>query len=121
MPSIALTLVQLGPSSEDSLGGEAYISAGLSLLTPFPGLANWDSFKVHFFANAGSLINVQPGQSPLKTVEDLTRTPSASIGAGIVYRHPQVRIELNFALPLMATRTDAISRGWQLGLGISFL
>ncbi|KAF9363439.1 hypothetical protein BGX34_004149 [Mortierella sp. NVP85] len=112
----------LGPrEGEDSLGGEAYISAGLSLLTPLPGLSHWESLKGHFFANAGSLIGVQPGQSFLKTAEDLTKTPSASVGAGIVYRHPQVRIELNFALPLLATRTDAISRGWQLGLGISFL
>lgn len=112
----------LGPrEGEDSLGGEAFVSAGLSLLTPFPGLSNWDSFKVHFFANAGSLINVKPGQSPKTTVEDLTKAPSTSIGAGILYRHPQVRIELNFALPLTATKTDAVSRGWQLGLGISFL
>ncbi|KAF9001794.1 hypothetical protein BGZ52_009853 [Haplosporangium bisporale] len=56
-----------------------------------------------------------------KSNDDLTKTPSVSAGAGIVYRHPQVRIELNFALPLMAAKTDAVSRGWQLGLGISFL
>ncbi|KAI7818690.1 surface antigen-domain-containing protein [Gamsiella multidivaricata] len=112
----------LGPrEGEDSLGGDAYMSAGLSLLTPFPGLASRDSFKAHFFANAGTLVGIEPGQSALKTVEDLTKAPSVSVGAGIVYRHPQVRIELNFALPLMATKTDAISRGWQLGLGISFL
>ncbi|KAG0086036.1 hypothetical protein BGZ92_008467 [Podila epicladia] len=112
----------LGPrEGDDSLGGDAYIAAGVSLLTPFPGLAERDSFKAHFFANAGSLVSVKPGQSAAKTVDDLTKTPSVSAGAGIVYRHPQVRIELNFALPLMAAKTDAVSRGWQLGLGISFL
>ncbi|KAF9931855.1 hypothetical protein FBU30_009435 [Linnemannia zychae] len=112
----------LGPrEGDDSLGGDAYVSAGLSLLTPFPGLAGRDSFKAHFFANAGTLISVQPGQSANKTIEKLTEAPSVSIGTGIVYRHPQVRIELNFALPLMAAKTDALSRGWQLGLGISFL
>ncbi|KAF9949483.1 hypothetical protein BGZ65_007312 [Modicella reniformis] len=111
-----------GPMSvHDSLGGDAYMSAGVSLMTPFPGLANWSSFKVHFFANAGSLVSIHPGQSPIKVLENLTKTPSVSTGAGIVYRHPQVRIELNFALPLMASKSDAISRGWQLGLGISFL
>ncbi|KAI8602861.1 surface antigen-domain-containing protein [Dissophora ornata] len=112
----------LGPrEGEDSLGGDAYMSAGVSLLTPFPGLAKHDSFKAHFFANAGTLVSVEPGQSAMKTVDDLTKAPSVSVGAGIVYRHPQVRIELNFALPLMATKTDALARGWQLGLGISFL
>ncbi|KAF9584300.1 hypothetical protein BGW38_006930 [Lunasporangiospora selenospora] len=105
----------------DSLGGDAYVSAGLSLLTPFPGLSKNDSFKAHFFANAGSLISVKPGQQAQKTIDDLKQAPSVSVGAGIVYRHPQVRIELNFALPLMAAKTDAISRGWQLGLGINFL
>ncbi|KAF9115019.1 hypothetical protein BGX27_009238 [Mortierella sp. AM989] len=112
----------LGPrEGEDSLGGDAYISAGLSLLTPFPGLSTRDSFKAHFFANAGTLVSVDPGQSAKKTIDDLTKPPSVSVGAGIVYRHPQVRIELNFALPLMAAKTDALVRGWQLGLGISFL
>ncbi|KAF9357399.1 hypothetical protein BGX26_003786 [Mortierella sp. AD094] len=112
----------LGPrEGDDSLGGDAYMSAGLSLLTPFPGLSTRDSFKAHFFANAGTLVSVEPGQSAKKTVDDLTKAPSVSVGAGIVYRHPQVRIELNFALPLMAAKTDALARGWQLGLGISFL
>ncbi|KAG0290987.1 hypothetical protein BGZ96_005600 [Linnemannia gamsii] len=112
----------LGPrEGEDSLGGDAYMSAGVSLMTPFPGLAGRESFKAHFFANAGTLVSVQPGQSATKTIDDLTKAPSVSVGTGIVYRHPQVRIELNFALPLMAAKTDALSRGWQLGLGISFL
>ncbi|KAG0280010.1 hypothetical protein BGZ95_011596 [Linnemannia exigua] len=112
----------LGPrEGEDSLGGDAYMSAGVSLMTPFPGLSNYDSFKAHFFANAGTLVSVQPGQSATKTIDDLTKAPSVSIGTGIIYRHPQVRIELNFALPLMAAKSDAVSRGWQLGLGISFL
>ncbi|GJJ79086.1 hypothetical protein EMPS_11445 [Entomortierella parvispora] len=112
----------LGPrEGDDSLGGDAYVSAGVSLLTPFPGLATRDSFKAHFFANAGSLVSVKPGQSAEKTVDALTKAPSVSVGAGIAYRHPQVRIELNFALPLMAAKTDAVQRGWQLGLGISFL
>ncbi|KAG0302522.1 hypothetical protein BGZ98_007427 [Dissophora globulifera] len=112
----------LGPrEGEDSLGGDAYMSAGVSLLTPFPGLTTRDAFKAHFFANAGTLVSVEPGQTAKKTVDDLTKAPSVSVGAGIVYRHPQVRIELNFALPLMAAKTDALSRGWQLGLGISFL
>lgn len=91
------------------------------MFTPFPGLTTRDSFKAHFFANAGSLVSVKPGQSAEKTVDDLTKAPSVSVGAGIAYRHPQVRIELNFALPLMAAKTDAVQRGWQLGLGISFL
>ncbi|ORZ26300.1 surface antigen-domain-containing protein [Lobosporangium transversale] len=112
----------LGPrEGDDSLGGDAYVSAGVSLLTPFPGLTTRDSFKAHVFANAGTLVSVEPGQSAMKTVNDLTKIPSVSVGAGIVYRHPQVRIELNFALPLIATKSDAISRGWQLGLGINFL
>ncbi|KAF9191322.1 hypothetical protein BGZ51_007500 [Haplosporangium sp. Z 767] len=112
----------LGPrEGDDSLGGDAYVSAGISLLTPFPGLTKRESFKGHVFANAGSLVSVKPGQSAKTTIDALAKAPSVSVGVGMVYRHPQVRIELNFALPLVATKTDALSRGWQLGLGISFL
>ncbi|KAF9974497.1 hypothetical protein BGZ73_002093 [Actinomortierella ambigua] len=113
----------LGPrDGGDSLGGDAYVSAGVSLLTPFPGFPAPDSsVKGHFFANAGSLVAVEPGQAPRRTVEALSKTPSVSVGAGVVYRHPQVRLELNFALPLVASQSDAVSRGWQFGLGIRFL
>ncbi|KAG0257915.1 hypothetical protein BG011_003685 [Mortierella polycephala] len=112
----------LGPrEGDDSLGGDAYVLAGVSLLTPVPGFAKRDSFKGHIFANAGSLISVKPGQSAKTTVDNLVKAPSVSVGVGMVYRHPQVRIEFNFGLPLMATKTDAISRGWQLGIGINFL
>ncbi|KAG0262694.1 hypothetical protein DFQ27_002213 [Actinomortierella ambigua] len=120
----------LGPrDGGDSLGGDAYVSAGVSLLTPFPGFPAPDaSVKGHLFANAGSLVAVTPSSSTTtaattmrRTAEDLTKTPSVSVGAGVVYRHPQVRIELNFAVPLVASQSDAVSRGWQFGLGIRFL
>ena len=47
--------------------------------------------------------------------------PSVSAGVGLVYRMEPVRIELNFGLPLVASKSDGYRRGFHLGIGVEFL
>ena len=51
---------------------------------------------------------------------NLTKAPSVSAGIGVVYRSSILRLELNFCLPLIATNTDKLKKGLQLGLGFNF-
>lgn len=48
-------------------------------------------------------------------------TPSVSVGLGLVYRFDPIRIELNFGMPLIAAKSDASRRGFQVGIGLDFL
>ena len=45
----------------DSLGGELYWAAGLSLITNFPKKPHWP-VKTHLFLNAGRLDNIDKGE-----------------------------------------------------------
>lgn len=47
--------------------------------------------------------------------------PSVSVGLGLVYRFDPIRIELNFGMPLIAAKSDASRRGFQVGIGLDFL
>ncbi len=45
----------------DALGGDAYWSTGLSLITPVPFLFKYANIlKSHAFINAGSLVTLDP-------------------------------------------------------------
>lgn len=46
----------------DSLGGDYYWTAGLSLISDLPPKPHWP-LKAHFFLNAGQLQGSQPGTS----------------------------------------------------------
>ena len=46
---------------EDSLGGDVYVAAGVSLFTPLPKLSRYP-VKGHFFVNGGSLVQINPGK-----------------------------------------------------------
>ncbi|CAG8677544.1 14398_t:CDS:10, partial [Funneliformis caledonium] len=111
----------IGPREDkrDSLGGDAYVAAGVSLFTPLPKLSRYP-VKGHFFLNGGSLVQVNPHQPLTYAFRNLTRAPSVSAGVGIVYRSSILRLEMNFCLPLVATNTDKLKKGLQLGLGFNF-
>jgi len=49
----------IGPREDrkDSLGGDAYVAAGISLFTPLPKLSRYP-VKGHFFVNGGSLVQI---------------------------------------------------------------
>lgn len=53
-------------------------------------------------------------------LKNLAKRPSVSAGVGVVYRSSILRLEVNFCLPLIATNTDKLKKGLQLGLGFNF-
>jgi len=58
----------------------------------------------------------------LKTLvsESLSR-PSISVGLGLIYRFDPVRVEINFGVPLVASKSDGSRKGVQVGMGLEFL
>ncbi|KAI9016010.1 surface antigen-domain-containing protein [Hyaloraphidium curvatum] len=102
----------------DSLGGDAYWAAGISLFTPLPYLVD-KPLKGHIFVNAGGLGAMQNGLH--NTIRDVATQPSSSAGAGFVLRFSILRLEINFCVPLTVRQGDEYRKGWNLGLGITFL
>ena len=47
--------------------------------------------------------------------------PSISAGVGLVYKLDPVRVELNFGVPLVASKSDGTRKGFQVGIGVDFL
>jgi outer membrane protein insertion porin family len=47
--------------------------------------------------------------------------PAVSAGVGLIYRLDPVRLEVNFGVPLVASKTDKMRRGFQMGIGLEFL
>lgn len=39
----------------------------------------------------------------------------------MIYRFDPVRLEVNFGVPLVASKSDILRRGIQVGLGLEFL
>lgn len=112
----------LGPKDlYDSIGGDAFVAYGLSIFCRLP-VKKWShsNFRLHWFLNGGKLINHNNG-SIFNLANQLSSQHSASAGFGIVLRHPVARFELNFTLPLVCHSGDAIRKGFQYGIGVSFL
>lgn len=101
----------VGPhDSGDALGGELMAATGISLFSPIRGL-NKD-FRAHAFVNAGAL-------SPLRT--RVLPVPSVSSGFGLVYANSNMRVELNFALPVVSRVDEVLHKGFVFGIGLDFL
>ena len=47
--------------------------------------------------------------------------PSISAGVGLVYKLDPVRVEVNFGVPLVASKSDGVRKGFQVGIGLDFL
>lgn len=112
----------LGPKDiYDSIGGDAFVSYGVSIFTrlPFRKIAH-SNFRLHWFFNGGKLIN-HNNSSLQDIVKNLSTQHSTSIGLGLVLKHPVARFELNFTLPVTCHAGDCIRKGFQYGIGISFL
>ncbi|ORY04504.1 hypothetical protein K493DRAFT_404657 [Basidiobolus meristosporus CBS 931.73] len=112
----------IGPrDGKDALGGDAYWSGGVSLYTPLPKVKS-EALKGHIFVNGGTLLPSVDISKPVpETINRLVKTPSVAVGAGLVYRHSFVRLELNLCLPISVTATDQFKKGIQLGVGMSFM
>ncbi|KAJ7718585.1 bacterial surface antigen [Mycena maculata] len=120
----------------DSLGGEMYWSTGVSLISQIPKKPEWP-IKTHVWVNAGRLDNIDkcgppplpfacayapdPARSLTHNVAATLAKPSVSAGVGLIYNFDIARIELNFGLPLVASKSDGSRRGLQVGLGLEFL
>ncbi|CAG62621.1 uncharacterized protein GVI51_M06809 [Nakaseomyces glabratus] len=112
----------VGPKDlQDAIGGDTFLSYGVSIFSKLPIKKFEDShFRLHWFFNGGKLINHQ-NKPVIDTLHDLSRQHSTSVGCGIVLRHPVARFELNFSLPLTVSTEDSLRKGFQFGLGMSFL
>lgn len=111
----------MGPrDGVDSLGGELYWAAGLSLITDFPKKPLWP-VKTHLFLNAGRLDNIDKAKSLASNVRESISRPSISAGLGIVYKFDPLRVEVNFGVPLVASKSDGHRRGFEVGIGVNFL
>ncbi|KII84672.1 hypothetical protein PLICRDRAFT_701821 [Plicaturopsis crispa FD-325 SS-3] len=111
----------LGPrDGVDSVGGELYWSAGLSVISNIPRKPHWP-IKTHAYINAGRLDTLDKSRTLADNVADCLSRPSVSAGVGLIYRFDPVRVELNFGVPLVASKSDGGRRGFQLGMGLDFL
>ena len=104
----------------DSLGGDLFWSAGLSLITDIPQKPHWP-VKLHGFLNAGRLDALDKSKTVQETLIANLSKPSVSAGVGIVYKLDPMRVELNFGVPLVASKGDGTRKGLQFGIGLDFL
>lgn len=44
-----------------------------------------------------------------------------SVGLGLLYRLDPIRVEVNFALPLIGRKGEGWARGLNVGIGLEFL
>ncbi|TFL02734.1 mitochondrial protein [Pterulicium gracile] len=110
----------MGPrDGADSLGGDAYWSAGLSLISDIPKKPHWP-VKTHAYVNAGRL-DCLDRSDPVASIQSLLSRPSISAGVGLMYRFDPVRVEVNFGVPLVASKSDGVRKGFQVGIGLEFL
>lgn len=100
----------------DSLGGDIYYSLGASLISDIPTKPHWP-IKSHLWLNAGRLDTIDKSKPLLESI----KRPSISAGLGIIYNFEPVRVEVNFGLPLVASKSDGCRRGLQVGVGLEFL
>jgi len=108
-------------ADQASLGGEMFWSTGLHLYTPLPfrpGKGGFgELFRMHFFANAGNLTNLEN-----LATKDFMLNPRLSYGFGLmIIMGGMARLELNYCIPRNAQPDDITSPGFQIGVGLNFL
>lgn len=62
-----------------------------------------------------------PGKPFVDNVRAAIQQPSVSAGVGLIYRFDPIRVEVNFGVPLLASKSDGVRKGVQVGMGIEFL
>jgi len=111
----------MGPrDGSDSLGGDLHWSAGASIISNIPTKPHWP-VKTHAWVNAGRLDAIDKSQPLADNVRRTLTNPSISAGVGLIYRFDPVRVEVNFGVPLVASKSDGSRRGIQVGMGLEFL
>lgn len=111
----------IGPmDGKDSIGGDAFVAAGLSVFSKLPKLDMNNPLRAQFFINGGSNLPLNQ-QNVSNTIHQLVTKPSVAMGLGLAYIHSVARFELNFTLPLVARTNENTRKGLQFGVGFSFL
>ncbi|KAF9076566.1 mitochondrial protein [Rhodocollybia butyracea] len=111
----------LGPQDgSDSLGGDLYWSTGFSVISDIPRKKHWP-LKMHMFLNAGRLDVVDKSRSFADNIKNTISKPSISAGVGLIYKFDPIRMEVNFGLPVVASKSDGTRKGIQVGIGLEFL
>ncbi|UJR35129.1 hypothetical protein I4U23_027900 [Adineta vaga] len=116
-----------GPHSEGAaLGGDCYWATGLHLYTPLPFLYHRENLmshvRLHYFLNAGNVCNLQSVRSTQSFFSQLTNATRLSCGLGVVLNLMNVaRLELNYTLPLWTQVHDRVIKGFQFGVGFTFI
>ena len=67
------------------------------------------------------MITLLLGQPFSDVVRNTVSRPSVSAGLGLIYRFDPIRVEINFGLPVVASKSDGLKRGVQVGMGLEFL
>jgi len=117
----------VGPHSDgNSMGGTIYWTSGLHLYTPLPfrpGKGGFgDLFKTHLFMNAGNLGSFWLSGNMQRDIDMITQDFRFSYGLGLAIKLGGIaRIELNYCIPVKASRGDKVNPGLQFGVGVKFL
>lgn len=118
----------VGPSSEGcALGGALYWAAALHMFGPLPfrpgrgGIG--DLFRSHAFVTAGNVGSYWRLAGGLgRELERAAEDFRLSYGVGLAFKLGGVaRIELNYCVPVRASRGDKPAPGLQFGVGVNFL
>ena len=131
---------RLKPTTADSVGGDLAWALGVSVFAPFPMKKEWP-VKLHGFLNTGRVVGWESGkeqsfgeiqtgklislvptaQSFASNVARMYSSPNMSVGLGLLYRLDPIRVEVNFALPLIGRKGEGWARGLNVGIGLEFL
>ncbi|ODQ81529.1 hypothetical protein BABINDRAFT_11659 [Babjeviella inositovora NRRL Y-12698] len=111
----------LGPKqNQTAVGGDMFLSGGLSVFSHIPRTAMDSNFKFQHFLNWGKAVPLDKSSSWQQNVRAFA-TPSVSAGVGLVFNHPMARFEANFVVPLQVSRGDSVRKGFQFGIGMSYM
>ncbi|KIJ61488.1 hypothetical protein HYDPIDRAFT_169719 [Hydnomerulius pinastri MD-312] len=109
-----------GREGATSTGGDVFYALGLSLISDIPKRPEWP-VKLHGWVNAGRVRSLDGGLPSLAQSITTRPSPSLSAGLGLIYKFDPVRLEVNFGLPLVASKGEALRRGVQVGIGVEFM
>ncbi|TEB24481.1 hypothetical protein FA13DRAFT_1739187 [Coprinellus micaceus] len=97
----------------DSVGGDIYYSLGASVISKVPKKPHWP-VNLHGWVNAGRV------PRPLvDNVKDVPfKTPQYPQAWAYIYRFDPVRVEVNFGVPIVSSKSDGTRKGIQVGVGV---
>jgi len=117
----------VGPHSDgNSIGGTLYWASGLHLYGPLPfrpGQGGFgDLFRTHLFMTAGNVGSFWLSGNMQRDLDMLAQDFRLSYGLGLAVKLGGIaRIELNYCIPVRASRGDKVNPGLQFGVGVNFL